>query len=90
LRSTPSLHYSGWIGKHLGVLDLRLVRELRGLSCFSAENCPSPKRGIAVLRMFGRPVESLEELCEAVAACAARPEGKSHTTNWQDLVQLRT
>ncbi|MEW6247567.1 MAG: Y-family DNA polymerase [Nitrospirota bacterium] len=62
----------GWIGKHLGVVGLRLVRELRGLSCFSVEGCPPPKQGIAVSRTFGRPVESLEELCEAVAAYTAR------------------
>lgn len=61
-----------WIGKHLGVVGLRLVRELRGLSCFSVESVPPPKQGIAVSRMFGRPVESLEELCEAVAAYTAR------------------
>ncbi len=61
-----------WIGTHLGVVGFRIVRELRGLACFSVERVPPPKQSIAVSRMFGRPLESLEELREAVAAYTAR------------------
>jgi len=56
------------IGKRMGVVGLRLVYELRGISCFSLENCPPPRKGIISSRSFGRKIESLEELKEAVAA----------------------
>lgn len=56
------------ISKRMGVVGLRLVYELRGISCLSLETCPSPCKGIISSRSFGQKVESLEELKEAVAA----------------------
>jgi DNA polymerase V len=38
-----------WIRKHLTVKDLRLVWELRGISCFPLELFEKPKRGCVVL-----------------------------------------
>jgi len=56
-----------WIRKHLGVVGLRVVYELRGQSCYDLENTPPPNKGIASSRSFGRPVESLRDLSEALA-----------------------
>ncbi|MBN1902493.1 Y-family DNA polymerase, partial [Candidatus Sumerlaeota bacterium] len=63
-----------WVKKHMSVMGLRTVMELRGVPCFSLEEMPVPKKGIMSSRSFGRPVESLDELKEALAsytACAA-------------------
>ena len=32
-----------WIRKHLDIVGLRLVMELRGVSCLDLEECPAPK-----------------------------------------------
>ncbi len=65
-----------WIRKRFGVVGLRTVRELRGLSCLSLEDCPPPKQGITVSRSFGRPVETLAEMREAVATYLTRAAEK--------------
>ena len=56
------------IRKQRGIVGLRLVYELRGISCLSLETCPPPRKGIMSSRSFGRKVESLEELKEAATA----------------------
>lgn len=61
-----------WIRKQLSVHGLRTVWELRGKSCFSIEETPSPKQSIMTSRSFGRPVLAKKELHEAVASYAAR------------------
>jgi DNA polymerase V len=61
-----------WIRKRMGVVGARIVQELRGVSCLALEECPPPKRGITVSRMFGRPVTTLAEMREAVASYTAR------------------
>jgi len=65
-----------WIGQHMGVVGRRLVLELRGVSCLALDDCPPPKQGITVSRSFGRPVTSLPEMQEAVAAYTARAAEK--------------
>jgi DNA polymerase V len=62
-----------WIRKRMGVGGARIVQELRGVSCLAlVEDCPPPKQGITVSRSFGRPITSLAEIREAVAAYTAR------------------
>jgi DNA polymerase V len=61
-----------WIRKRMGVVGARIVQELRGVSCLALEDCPPPKQGITVSRSFGRPITSLAEMQEAVAAYTAR------------------
>lgn len=65
-----------WIRKQMGVVGLRTVQELRGLSCLPLEQCPPPKQGITCSRSFGRPVTTLAEMREAVAAYTARAAEK--------------
>jgi DNA polymerase V len=56
-----------WIRRTLKVVGVRIVLELRGMSCLPLETAPKPKQGIMASQSFGRPVESLKELEEAVA-----------------------
>ena len=65
-----------WIRKQMGVVGLRTVHELRGISCLPLEECPSPKQGITCSRAFGRPITTLVEIREAVAAYTARAAEK--------------
>jgi DNA polymerase V len=61
-----------WIQKNFGVEGVRTVYELRGICCYPLEQNPPLKKSLAVSRMFGRPVESIDELTEAVATYASR------------------
>lgn len=51
----------GWIGNDLGVVGLRFVHELRRLSCFAGESCPSSQQRIAVSRLFMQALDRLNE-----------------------------
>jgi DNA polymerase V len=61
-----------WIRQKFGVVGVRTVYELRGISCYPLEQNPPVKKSIAVSRSFGKPVESVEELKEAVAGYCSR------------------
>ncbi|MBN1845985.1 MAG: Y-family DNA polymerase, partial [Sedimentisphaerales bacterium] len=65
-----------WIRRELGVTGLRTVHELRGIACYDLETSAPPNQGIANSRSFGRPVETLAELQEAVAAYMSRAARK--------------
>lgn len=69
------------IRKQMGIVGLRLVYELRGVSCLSLETCPPPRKGIISSRSFGRKIESLEELKEAVAAYVTKAAIKLRKQN---------
>lgn len=56
-----------WIKNKFGLPGLRTVLELRGTPCLTLESSPPPKQGITTSRSFGAPVESLDDLKEAVA-----------------------
>lgn len=64
------------VRKNLGVVGERIQRELQGVSCLALEELPAPKKGIASAKSFGRPVESLGELEEALATYTARAAEK--------------
>ncbi len=53
--------------KRMGVVGQRIVFELRGISCLPMEMVRSTRKSVVCSRSFGRPVEKLEELKEAVA-----------------------
>lgn len=69
------------IRKQMGIVGLRLVYELRGISCLSLETCPPPRMGIMSSRSFGRKIESLEELKEAVTAYVTKAAIKLRKQN---------
>jgi DNA polymerase V len=55
------------IKQQMGIVGMRMVLELRGVPCLPLELCPPPKQMRTVSRSFGRPVESLRDLKEAIA-----------------------
>ena len=64
-----------WVRRHLTIVGLRIVWELRGTPCIPLEEIPPSKKAIARSRAFGKPVRALPEIREAVAtyiASAAR------------------
>lgn len=61
-----------WVRKHLTIKGLRLVWELRGVSCLPLEVFEQPRKGLCCSRSFGRPVTTVEDLGEAVATHCAR------------------
>jgi len=56
-----------FINKRMGITGVRLLQELRGVSCYALDQFPSPKKGITVSRTFKNSIETLDELKEAVA-----------------------
>jgi len=61
-----------WIRNRFGVMGVRTVYELQGNCCYPLEDNPPARQSIVVSRMFGVPVESIEQLKEAAATYAAR------------------
>lgn len=61
-----------WIRQTMGITGVRLVQELRGVSCLPLETCPAPRKSCCVSRSFGRPVTELSELKAAISTYAAR------------------
>jgi DNA polymerase V len=86
-----------FIRKHLTIRGLRLVWELRGISCLPLEVFEKPRKGLCCSRSFGRAVLTLPELCEAVAMHATRGAEKlrrqhlaaSHLTVFISTSQFR-
>ncbi len=68
LRNAPD----EWIKKHLTIVTLRTVWELRGISCLSMEEVQPNKKAIATTRTFGYEVSRLVEMEEAVLAYVSR------------------
>jgi DNA polymerase V len=64
-----------WVRQELGIVGLRLVWELRGISCLPLALCPPPKQSLMLSRSFGRPIMTLTEMREAVATYMARACG---------------
>jgi DNA polymerase V len=65
-----------WIRDNLTVAGLRILWELRGQACIPLEDAPSPKKGIATSRSFGRAIQSLDDLNEAVSSYVSRAAEK--------------
>ena len=61
-----------WIRKRMGVVGLRLVMELRGVSCLDLEESPAPKQSLTCSRAFGTLIHTLAEMEEAVSVYASR------------------
>ena len=61
-----------WVKKHLTIVGLRTVYELRGVSCLPLDQVRPAKKGITCSRSFGEPVVVLAGLKEAVAAYVTR------------------
>lgn len=64
------------IRKSMGVIGERMLRELNGIPCMELEEMPPDRKGVMASRSFGSPVETLEELEEALANHVARASEK--------------
>jgi DNA polymerase V len=56
-----------WVRRRMTVVGVRIVEELRGISCLSMEQCPPQKKSITCSRSFGTLVESSGQMREAIA-----------------------
>jgi DNA polymerase V len=65
-----------FIRQHMTVVGLRVVHELRGISCLALEEIEPQRKTICCSRSFGRPVLTLPELREAVSSYIARAAEK--------------
>lgn len=61
-----------WIQKTFSVMTVRTVLELQGQVCFALEEVPEPNQSITVSRSFGKEIESLEELQQALCLYVSR------------------
>lgn len=66
----------GMIRKKMGVVGVRVLYELRGISCLPLELVAKPKKEICVSRSFGQQITKLVDLQEAIAAYATRAAEK--------------
>lgn len=64
------------IKKSISVVGLRTAMELRGISCLPLDEVPPPKKSVTCSRAFGKPIDALPELQEAIASYAARAAEK--------------
>lgn len=65
-----------FIDHYMTSVGHKTVLELRGYAAIDLDNTPSPKKSIVVSRSFGKQVESIEELSEAVSAYVTRAAEK--------------
>ncbi|MEO5595358.1 MAG: Y-family DNA polymerase [Chitinophagaceae bacterium] len=66
-----------WGHRHLGgVVGARLIKELRGQPCIEMKNPLETKKMIATTRMFGEPVNNINDIKEAVATYTSRAAEK--------------
>lgn len=61
-----------WIQKHMTIDGLRLVDELRGNTRRSIQRYPNPKKSILTAPTFGKPVDDLKTLQEALTTHVVR------------------
>ena len=61
-----------WIQKRMGIVGLRLILELRGVSCLDLEQCPAPKQSLTCSRALGKHISTLAEMEEAVSTYTSR------------------
>ena len=70
-----------WVKKHLSIVGLRTVWEMRGISCIPFDEAPPPKKSITTSRSFGKAVTSLPDLLEAISTYTARAGEKVRAQN---------
>ena len=65
-----------WARQEMTVCGMRMVLELRGVSCIPLEEAPPAKKAIACSRSFGTPVTDYAQLREALSSYVARAAEK--------------
>jgi adenine-specific DNA-methyltransferase len=64
-----------------GVVGMRLIHELNGLSCIDLEMVSDPKKNIAATRAFGKVVTEQQDISEALSHHIARAAEKLRKQN---------
>lgn len=62
---------SSWVRKYMTVVGERTWKELRGISCIDMEAIPPAKKQICTSRSFGKMVEEITTMSEAIATHAS-------------------
>jgi DNA polymerase V len=65
-----------WVKKHMHITGLRTLKELKGTPCIELEETVPDKKGICTSRSFGKKVNSLDALKEAVSFYASNCAAK--------------
>jgi DNA polymerase V len=65
-----------WVKKHMGIVGVRMVQELRGVSCLGLETVAPAKKAVTVSRSFGKLVTTFEGLCEGLSLYTIRAAEK--------------
>lgn len=60
-----------WVRKNMTVTGERTWKELRGISCIDMETAPPAKKQICTSRSFGKMVEDIDTMFEAIATHAS-------------------
>lgn len=60
-----------WVRKNMTVVGERTWKELRGISCIDMESAPPAKKQICTSRSFGKMVEDIDTMAEAIATHAS-------------------
>jgi DNA polymerase V len=60
----------------MGIVGVRIMHELRGISCLPLEAIAPPQKHMICSRSFGQPVTRLDQMNEAIAYHAARAAAK--------------
>lgn len=65
-----------WVRKTFSVVGLRILYELKGISCLDLDEISTPKKQILSSRSFGKEISNLENLKEAIATFTDRAAEK--------------
>jgi len=71
-----------WIQKHLTIVGLKILKELNAEPCIPLEELPPAKKGIICSRSFGKPIETLEAISEAISEYVSRASHKLRAQNF--------
>jgi DNA polymerase V len=66
----------GWVKKRMGIVGVRMVQELRGVSCLGLETVAPAKKEVTVSRAFGKLVNTFAGLSEGLSLCTTRAAEK--------------
>ncbi len=77
-----------WIRKERGIVGLRTVLELNGTSCIPLSEMTDSKKSTAVTRSFGKAVETLAELQEALSTYAYRAGEKLRQSQLEAITMM--
>ena len=61
-----------WMNRRKSIVEVRIIKELRGIVCYKIDFSISSKKSICTSRTFGKGVMSFNELSEAISMYTAR------------------